>query len=86
MTNEIIELLSFVEISQNRSKILKSLSDGALFPSKIGKNTDIRINQVSTTLKELKEKELVILLNPDAKIGRYYELTEKGKEVLKHIK
>ncbi|MDR0911331.1 MAG: ArsR family transcriptional regulator [Methanobrevibacter sp.] len=85
MTNEIIELLSFVEISQNRSKILKSLNDGALFPSKIAKNTDIRINQVSTTLKELKEKELVVLLNPDAKIGRYYELTDKGKEIAKRL-
>jgi predicted transcriptional regulator len=29
---------------------------------------------------------LVIILNPDDKIGRYYELTEKGLEILKHIK
>lgn len=85
MTSENIELLSFVEISHNRTKILKSLKKGALFPSKIAKITNIRINQVSTTLKELSEKKLVILLNPEAKVGRYYKLTEKGEEIAKEL-
>lgn len=55
------------------------------FPSQIAKKVDLRINQVSTLLKGLKEKELVECINEEEKMGRFYKLTEKGKAVLKYI-
>lgn len=39
----------------------------------------------SKYLKSLKERELIICLNEEAKRGRLYQLTEKGKEILKYI-
>lgn len=83
MKDEDINLLSYVKISENRTRILKSMEKEMQFPSIIAKSTKIRINQVSTTLKELKEKHLVECINEKAKVGRFYQLTKKGKEIAK---
>ena len=40
----------------------------------------VYINTIGKTLKQLKEKELLILLNPNARANRKYQLTVKGKK------
>ena len=54
-------------------------------PSKIAKDTDIRINYMSNTLRELKEQELVECINPEVRKGRLYRLTDKGEEITENI-
>ena len=54
-------------------------------PSNIAKEIDLRTNHVSNVLKELKEKELVVCLNEDARKGRLYKNTELGIKILEHI-
>ncbi len=72
----------FIKMSKNREKVLKSLKGETLNPTEISEKTGIHRNNVSRTLSQLKEKELVRILNPESKRGRLYELTEDGKKVL----
>ena len=54
-------------------------------PSVIARNTDIYTNHISKVLNQLKEHGLVVCINPEAKRGRFYRLTEKGEEIVKYF-
>lgn len=86
MDDKILILTEFVNQSHNRTKVLKSIGNNILKPTEITKKTNIHMNNVSRSLKQLKEKGLVHLLNPDSKRGRLYQLTYEGKKVLKNLK
>lgn len=85
MENRYIDEIGFVKISEQRQKIMKDLKDKLKIPTEIAKSTDMSVPEVSRSLKTLKEKELVICLNENKRVGRVYTLTDKGKEVLKFI-
>lgn len=82
---EIIKIVAYVGISKVRSNILKFIGEDLKYPSQISKELDIRIQHVSTALKELKEKELVECIKEDVKVGRLYITTPKGKQVINLI-
>jgi hypothetical protein len=46
-------------------------------PSEMAAEMDLRINQISAILSDLKKEDIVTCINEDAKIGRLYKLTEK---------
>ena len=75
----------FIKMSKNREKVLKALKGETFNPTEISKKTGIHRNNVSRTLSQLREKELVRLLNPETKRGRLYELTKDGERVLELI-
>ncbi len=79
--DEIWSIVGSVIASKYKRKILYYLSKGAATPKQISIGTDIRINHVSNYLIRLGDSELVKCLNPDAKMGRLYELTKKGEEI-----
>ncbi|MGL6298181.1 MAG: MarR family transcriptional regulator [Methanobacteriaceae archaeon] len=85
MEKDLIDAISYVQMSEYRQKILLDLQDTLKIPSLIAKSTGIRINHVSRTLKELKDTKLVIVLNPEKKHGKLYKITSLGEEVLKYI-
>jgi len=78
------EAISFIKRSTQRKKVLNAL-DNPSMPKEISEATDIRQSHVSRALKQLKGKSLVEILNPEAKRGRLYQLTEKGEEILEEI-
>ena len=47
---------------------------------------DLRINQISAILKDLKEQNIVICLNEDDRTGRLHQLTPKGLKAYKFLK
>ena len=75
------KLLGFVLASSYRTKIMILLSSKMAMPKQIAIETNLRIGHVSNVLKSLQNKELVECLNPEAKRGRIYSVTQKGKEV-----
>lgn len=85
MDKETIDSISYVQMSKYRMKVLIDLKEGLKIPSLISESTGIRINHVSRALKELKDKKLIVLLNPEKTQGRLYQITKLGKEVLKYI-
>ncbi len=80
------DLIGFVVASNYRRVVVEELSKGIKTPKQISKATGIRINHVSNILSDLSGKELVECKNPDAKVGRLYELTEKGKKLSESLK
>lgn len=71
-------IIEYMKQSPNRQKVLKSFQGEALRPTQIAIATGIHISSVSKCLRQLREKELIYLLNPDFHIGRLYDITEKG--------
>ena len=82
---EIIILIEYIKTSPNREKVIKILNGNILKPSDISKETGVHINTVSKCLKQLREQELVRLLNPETKRGRLYKLTDKGLNVVSNM-
>ena len=79
------ETFEFVKRSTYRQRVLKSLEGNVLMPKEIAERSNIKTNHVSKVLSELKSKELIELVNPEARKGRLYRLTDKGEIVCKNI-
>ena len=85
MSDEILIEMSYVNISKYRTKVMKSLDGEVLIPSQIARNSGIRTNHISKVLGELKAHELVECINPEARKGRLYRLTEKGEDIVGNL-
>lgn len=82
MDDETKILIEYMKQSKNRQKVLKSFHGDVLRPSQIAILTEIHISSVSKCLRQLREKGLIYLLNPDFHIGRLYDITEKGRYIV----
>ena len=83
MTN--YSLLSFILRGERRKAILLCL-DKPKIPKEISQACNVSIHNVSKSLKELTDKGLIVCKNPEDKFYRFYELTKKGKDILKEVK
>jgi DNA-binding MarR family transcriptional regulator len=80
--------LGFLKANKLSRKIIRFLESikGPVTPLEISKATDIARSNVSTQLIELRKRNLVVCLNPKARKGRLYTVTDKGRKILKNIK
>lgn len=78
------DLTAFVVRSSYRKKVFLEFSKPQR-PSQIAKKLNLRLTHVTRALRELKQKGLIKCLNPKETIGRFYELTNKGKNTLKEV-
>lgn len=83
---EIIQKISYIKRSKNRLKLVNILGNSFKTPSEIAKEMDLRINQISAILSDLKKEDIVVCMNEQAKTGRLYKLTEEGKKAYNIIK
>ena len=79
------EIIEFVKRSQYRQRVLTSLDRNVLMQKEIAKRSNIKTNHVSKVLSDLKNKELVDKIIPEAHKRRIYRLTDKGEEVIKNM-
>ena len=86
LSDEMLTEMSYVNISKYRTKVMKSLDGKVLIPTQIAENSGIRTNHISKILSELKAHELVECINPEARKGRLYRLTDKGDDLVKNLK
>ena len=86
LSDEMLTEMSYVNISKYRTKVMKSLDGEVLIPTQIAENSGIRTNHISKVLSELKAHELVECINPEARKGRLYRLTDKGEEIVENLK
>ena len=83
MDDETLILLTYIKNAPTREKVLKSFKDeDFLRPIQISKKAGLHPNNVSKKLKDLRELELVYVINPEYAIPRLYRLTEKGKNII----
>ena len=78
--------ISFILKGKRRKSILFSLEKGVKTSSNLSKELKLNLANVSNTLKELEKNEFIECKNPEDYHLKFYELTEKGKQVLDEIK
>ena len=83
---EFIRALSYVKRSSNRRDVVNIINKSLLMPSEIAKTMNLRVNQISAVLSDLKKENIVICINEHEKIGRLYELTPLGLEIYYYLK
>lgn len=77
--------VKYVKKSGYRTMIVKSLKRDIKIPSEIAKDNKIEQKVISNNIKQLRDKNIIECLNPEAKRGRLYRLTELGKQVGENI-
>lgn len=77
---------SFVYRSKQRRSVLFILYGRKLTPTRIAEITDMQTSNVSRSLKALESKDLVHCLTPEERIGKFYELTDAGSELVEQIR
>ena len=86
MDDETLILLAYIRNAPTREKVLKSFEgENYLRPIQISNKTGIHPNNVSKKLKDLREHELVYVINPEYHVPKLYRLTEKGKNILQYL-
>lgn len=85
-SDEMWKKIGYVKSSTYRLKVMKSLYRDVKIPKEIAKDTEIKQNHMSNTLKQLKEQRLVECINPEVRKGRLYRLTDEGEEIVKNLK
>ena len=79
------EVIGRVKLSKYRVKILKLLEKPSM-PRELKEKTNYNFSHVSRALDQLEKMNLIECLTPNVKIGRMYQITEKGKKVLEKLK
>ena len=79
------DILAYVQRSDYRKRVLRTINNEVLMPKEISDRSGIRIHHISKVLGELRKKELIELINPEVRKRRIYRLTEKGHEILNVI-
>ena len=85
MDDETLKIFAYINISSYRSRAVKSLKGDIKTPSKIAKDSNIKINHISKILRELKESGVAECINEEARRGRLYRLTDVGEEIVDHL-
>ncbi len=75
-----IDLLSWIKRGKQRRDLIKHIKDH-LTPSELAKESGYSLNHASRILNEFSRKGLTKCLNPKAKTGRLYVLTQQGRKV-----
>ena len=74
--------MKYVNRSKYRVRTLKAIGEDVKMPKEIAHDSGILQNHISNVLRQLKDKDLVECLNPKARKGRLYRLSDDGKDVL----
>lgn len=82
------EDVHFLIRSSISRKILECLENGdkPLSPKQIAKEINVARDNVSTRILWLTKRDLVKCINPEARLWRFYSITDKGKKSLKEVK
>ena len=81
-------LYAWIKRGSRRKELLKllSTSNQPLTAKDIKIQLKISLSQVSFILKELSDKEIILCLNPEDKIGRLYKIKEGYKKIIGEMK
>ena len=81
-TSTYIDAFTYVKRSKNRQEVIKIIAQSKnMTPSEIREEMNCRFSLTSNVLRDLKEHGIVECLNPGAKTGRVYYLTELGLRI-----
>ena len=80
------ELMGYVTKSSYRMRVIQAMGDeDVMMLFQIAKKSGVLNNHISNTLRQLREHDLVELINPEMPRGRLYRLSDNGKKVLNEL-
>lgn len=83
MDDETLIILTYIKNAPNKEKVLLAFrNEDYLRPIQISRKLNIHLNNVSKNLRDLREHDLVCVINPEYHVPRLYRLTSKGKKIL----
>lgn len=87
MDDEDWRLLSEVNRSRYRREALTYLNrvEEPRTPTEVASKIDAPMNHVSRALREMKERDLVTVINPEAPYDRRYRLTNQGVQIAQKL-
>ena len=75
--------IKYIKNAPTREKVLRAFKDEDFIrPIQIAKKTNLHPNNVSGKLRDLRELDLVYVINPEYHVPRLYRLTDNGKKIL----
>ena len=77
--------LEFVKNSQYRIKVIKTLEGNVKMPNEIATDAGIEKKIISNIIKQLREQNILVCINPEVRKGRLYRLTDLGNEIAKKL-
>ena len=80
MEKAVFEHYKWVFRGKQRKIIIQAL-DKPKTPTQIQEETGIKVTNASDVLRAMQDKGLVRCINPEDKLGRFYELTKLGEKV-----
>lgn len=80
-----IDAFAYVKRSKNRQEVIQVLAKGRKTPNDIVEKMDARFSLISRTLTELKEKDIVVCINEEQRVGRLYKLTDIGMQIAEEL-
>ena len=76
--------ISFIVRHKNRRAVFEALTTPKI-PTQLSKELKINRGFISNLLIELVERKLIVCLSPNERRNRFYEMTTKGRSLLKII-
>jgi len=76
--------VSYVIASKTRKAILLKLETPRT-PTFLSKELNVNLANISRSLAELEDKDIVVCLTPNQKVGKIYSLTKKGTDIIGKI-
>lgn len=81
-TSTYIDAFTYVKRSKNRQQVIQIIGTSRnKTPSEIREEMDARFSLTSRVLADLREKKIVECMDPEAKTGRVYYLTDLGLKI-----
>lgn len=77
--------MSYVMSGKLRFRVLTELRKKNRTPTELSKLVSSPISHISTTLKELENKELIECLTSERRKNKFFRITKKGEDVLEDI-
>ncbi|MBR0370403.1 MAG: MarR family transcriptional regulator [Methanobrevibacter sp.] len=85
-TSIYIDAFTYVKRSKNRQEIIQIIGTSRnKTPSEIKEEMGARFSLTSRVLSDLREKNIVECLDPEAKTGRVYYLTDLGLRIYRDL-
>jgi len=85
VSDKVLVLSGYVEISSKRLRVMNVLSQDVKMPKNIAEESNILQNHISKILRDMKMHDLVVCINEEARKGRLYRLTPLGVDVKEHL-
>ncbi|WP_295613867.1 winged helix-turn-helix domain-containing protein [uncultured Methanobrevibacter sp.] len=80
-----VNAFTYVKRSKNRQDIIKIIATSRITPSEIRAEMDSSFSLTSRALRDLLDHDIVKCMNPEARTGRVYYLTDLGLKIYNEL-